>query len=330
MYNKQDKTKLFNELMGNREDAIRKAKPIIDSEVVAVMSTVDFINNSTDHSILFDQFAFVEAYDTWIHTSELFKISGLETFPHRLVTNGITEAFGDFYEVYTNFPHRSVTNEITEAFGDFYEAYTNLQVMRGEYTYHRDLGIEVLDDYNDIEEHSALIISYPFSATGNVHPEWDKIIDVCNKRNVSVFVDCCLFGVAEIDDLDVQIDCITHVAFSFSKTFGTGGLRTGMLYKKNVDKTQVELLNSHFYTQMAGMKLHYKLMQHFTPDYICHKYRDKQVELANSLDIEPSDTVIFGISTDKKYDHFERDAYINRLCLSYALQEHNVAYEDFK
>jgi hypothetical protein len=307
MYSKQDKTKLFNELMGNREDAIRKAKPIIDSEVVAVMSTVDFINNSTDHSILFDQFAFVEAYDIWIHTSELFKISGLFSFPNKLVTNGITEAFSDFYE-----------------------AYTNIQVMRGEYTYHRDLGHVVLDDYKDIEEHSALIISYPFSATGNVHPEWDKIIDVCNKRNVSVFVDCCLFGVAEIDDLDVQIDCITHVAFSFSKTFGTGGLRTGMLYKKNVDKTQVELLNSHFYTQMAGMKLHYKLMQHFTPDYICNKYRDKQVELANSLDIEPSDTVIFGISTDKKYDHFERDAYINRLCLSYALQEHNVAYEDFK
>ena len=330
MYSKQDKIALFTSNCDDRNDTIRKAKAIVDSDVVAVMSTVDFINDSTDHSILFDQFAFTEKYDSWIHSSEKFEISGLETFPHRLVTNGITEAFGDFYEVYTNFPHRSVTNEITEAFGDFYEAYTNLQVMRGEYTYHRDLGIEVLDDYKDIAEHSLLIISYPFSATGNVHPEWDKIIAVCNERNVDVFIDCCLFGVSEVDTLDLHHDCITHVAFSFSKTFGTGGLRTGMLYKKNINNTTVEMINSHFYTQMAGMRLHYELMQQFTPDYMCDKYRDKQVELAKSLDIEPSDTVIFGISTDKKYDHFERDAYINRLCLSYALQEYNVAYEDFK
>lgn len=307
MYSKQDKIALFTSNCDDRNDTIRKAKAIVDSDVVAVMSTVDFINDSTDHSILFDQFAFTEKYDSWIHSSEKFKISGLETFPHRLVTNGITEAFGDIYELYDS-----------------------IQVMRGEYTYHRDLGHVVLDDYKDIEEHSALIISYPFSATGNVHPEWDKIIAVCNERDIDVFIDCCLFGVSEVDTLNLHHDCITHVAFSFSKTFGTGGLRTGMLYKKNIDNTTVEMINSHFYTQMAGMRLHYELMQKFTPDYMCDKYRDKQVELANSLDIEPSDTVIFGISTDKKYDQFERDAYINRLCLSYALQEYNVAYEDFK
>ena len=307
MYSKQDKIALFTSNCDDRNDTIRKAKAIVDSDVVAVMSTVDFINDSTDHSILFDQFAFTEKYDSWIHSSEKFKISGLETFPHRLVTNGITEAFGDIYELYDS-----------------------IQVMRGEYTYHRDLGHVVLDDYKDIEEHSALIISYPFSATGNVHPEWDKIIAVCNERGIDVFIDCCLFGVSEVDTLNLHHDCITHVAFSFSKTFGTGGLRTGMLYKKNIDNTTVEMINSHFYTQMAGMRLHYELMQKFTPDYMCDKYRDKQVELANSLDIEPSDTVIFGISTDKKYDQFERDAYINRLCLSYALQEYNVAYEDFK
>ena len=307
MYSKQDKIALFTSNCDDRNDTIRKAKAIVDSDVVAVMSTVDFINDSTDHSILFDQFAFTEKYDSWIHSSEKFKISGLETFPYRLVTNGITEAFGDIYE-----------------------RYDSIQVMRGEYTYHRDLGHVVLDDYKDIEEHSALIISYPFSATGNVHPEWDKIIAVCNERDIDVFIDCCLFGVSEVDTLDLHHDCITHVAFSFSKTFGTGGLRTGMLYKKNINNTTVEMINSHFYTQMAGMRLHYELMQQFTPDYMCDKYRDKQVELAKSLDIEPSDTVIFGISTDKKYDHFERDAYINRLCLSYALQEYNVAYEDFK
>lgn len=307
MMNKKDKQQFYDEHCEHRQDTVRKAKPIIDSEVVGVMKTVDFINDSTDHSILFDQFAFLEACDIWIHTSEKFKIMGLHTFPHRLVTHGITEAFSDFYE-----------------------AYTNLQVMRGEYTYHRDLGIEVLDDYKDIEANSALIISYPFSATGNVHPDWDRIMTLCNEKNVDVFVDCCLFGVAEVPRLDTAHKCITHVAFSFSKTFGTGGMRTGMLYKRNIDKTQLEKTNSHFYTQMAGMRLHYKLIEKFSPDYMCNKYRDKQVELCKKLEIEPSDTVLFGISNKDEYDYYERDSYINRICLSYALQERTVAYKDFK
>jgi hypothetical protein len=81
---------------------------------------------------------------------------------------------------------------------------------------------------------------------------------------------------------------------------------------------------------MAGMKLHYKLMQHFSPDFICNKYRKKQLELAKSLDVEPSDTVLFGISTNTDYDYFERDAYINRLCFSYGLQERDEVFKDFK
>ena len=48
------------------------------------------------------------------------------------------------------------------------------------------------------------------------------------------------------------------------------------------------------------------------------------------LEIEPSDSVIFGISKKEEYDYFERDGYINRLCLSYGLQEFNKAFEDFK
>lgn len=307
--NKKYKQKFYDAHCEHRKETVRKAKPIIDSEVTGVMKTVDIINDSTDHAILFDQFAFLEAYDIWIHTSEKFKIMGLHTFPHRLVTHGITEAFTDFYE--TQFR-------------------ANVQVMRGEYTYHRDLGIKVLDDYKDIEANSALIISYPFSATGNAHPDWDRIMMLCNEKNVDVFVDCCLFGVSEVEKLDTTHKCITHVAFSFSKTFGTGGMRTGMLYKRNIDGTQLETTNANFYTQMAGMRLHYKLIKQFSPDYMCGKYRDRQVELCKKLEIEPSDTVLFGISNKEEYDYYERDSYINRICLAYALQERVIAFKDFK
>ena len=63
---------------------------------------------------------------------------------------------------------------------------------------------------------------------------------------------------------------------------------------------------------------------------MCGKYRDRQVELCKKLEIEPSDTVLFGISNKEEYDYYERDSYINRICLAYALQERVIAFKDFK
>jgi len=304
---KSDKIKIFTEHCENRQQAIRKAKAIVDEDVIEVGSSVKIFNDSYDFSILHDQMSFIEQYDKWIHSSQKFKIKGLDKFKVRLVTNGVTDAFSDFY----------IANK-------------TISVMQGEYTYHRDLGYPVLDNIHTIPSYTALIISYPFSATGNVHPDWEKIMTVCEDKKIKVFVDCCLFGVSEVPTLDLNHDCITDVAFSFSKTFATGGLRTGILYRREERKTPLELLNSHFYTQMAGMKIHSELMKEFSPDYMCNKYRQKQIELAKKLEIEPSDSVIFGISKEEKHNHFERDGYINRLCLSYALQEHDKHYEDFE
>ena len=59
---------------------------------------------------------------------------------------------------------------------------------------------------------------------------------VCEDKKIKVFVDCCLFGVSEVPTLDLNHDCITDVAFSFSKTFATGGLRTGVLYRREEEK----------------------------------------------------------------------------------------------
>ena len=280
-----------------RKDTIRKAKPIVDDEVINVAREVTLCNDSGDFPIASNQFEFLERHREWVGSSTLFNIYGLNNYSTSFVTNGVTDAFNDFYYLHDN-----------------------IAVMRGEYTYHRDLGIDVLDDINDIQCDSALIISYPFSATGNPHTMWDDIMKLCAERNVSVFVDCCLFGISNVSDLDVSHEFITHVAFSFSKMFSTSGIRTGVLYVRNDYKTPLKLQNEHMYTQMAGQRIHLHLMNTFSPDYIFQKYRDKQISICESLGIHVSDTIIFGITDDTDFDYFERDSYINRLCITYALQ----------
>ena len=289
--------------MEHRKPMIRKAKPIVDLDIISAMKNIEYVTKTSDLPIAENQFEFLQLHKQWVKSSENFKISGLKDF-ESLVTYGVTDAFNDFYFINKN-----------------------IYVMRGEYTYHRDIGYPVIDSIYDIPSYSALIISYPFSATGNVHPDWKDIIEVCEERSIKIFIDCCLFGICKVDELDLSSSCITHVAFSFSKTFSTAGNRTGVLYTRDKRFTPLRNQNKHFYTNMMGQIMHYKLMKKFSPDYIFNKYRSRQVELCNSNNITPSDTVIFGISDAKEFDYFERDRYINRICLSYALQEFDSPLE---
>lgn len=294
---------MISKNMEYRNHMIRKAKPIVDLDIIDCIKETDYIKITSDLPIAFNTYEFFKAHMNWVNSCENFKIHNLHNMTP-LITNGVTDAFNDFY--FLN---------------------NNIHVMQGEYTYHRDLGFKVLEDIENIEPNSALIISYPFSATGNVHKYWNKIIDVCEKMNINVFVDCCLFGISKVDDLDTSKRCITHVAFSFSKTFSTAGNRTGVLYTCDNRFTPIRNQNAHFYTNMMGQIMHHKLMMNFSPDYIFNKYRSKQLKLCNTNSLNPSDTVIFGISDDKRFDHFERDNYTNRICLSYALQEFNKPLE---
>lgn len=289
--------------MEHRKPMIRKAKPIVDLDIISAMKNIEYVTKTSDLPIAENQFEFLQLHRQWVKSSENFKISGLKDFEN-LVTYGVTDAFNDFYFINKN-----------------------IYVMRGEYTYHRDLGYPVIDSICDIPSYSALIISYPFSATGNVHPDWKDIIEVCEKRSVKVFVDCCLFGISKVDELDLSSFCITHVAFSFSKTFSTAGNRTGVLYTKDKTLTPLKKQNNHFYTNMMGQKMHMKLMSSFEPDYIYNKYRKKQEKLCSEFGIDVSDTVIFGTSNSSEFDYFERDRYTNRICITYSLQNFDLPLE---
>ena len=289
--------------MEYRNPMIRKAKPIVDLDIISAMKNIEYVKKTSDLPIAENQIEFLHLHKKWIKSSKNFKISGLNDF-ESLVTYGVTDAFNDFY-----FLNKKI------------------YVMRGEYTYHRYLGYPVIDDIEQITSHSALIISYPFSATGNVHPEWENIIKVCEERSIKIFVDCCLFGISKVDELDLSSHCITHVAFSFSKTFSTAGNRTGVLYTRDKTFTPLKNQNAHFYTNMIGQAMHMVLMSSFSPDYMYDKYRSKQEKLCNEFGIEASDTIIFGTSNSSEFDYFERDGYTNRICLTYSLQNFDLPLE---
>lgn len=270
----------------------KNAKPILDNEVVEILKKTHLFNTTQEYPLSFYSSLFIKTHKQWIQSSQEFKILGLENFDNAYVTYGITDAFNDFY-----FLHKKIS------------------VLKGEYPYHKDLGFVVLDDIRDIEPGTALIISYPFSATGNVHSDWINIVKVCDERNISVFLDCSFFGIAENTFLYIP-DCVSHVAFSFSKIFCTGVIRTGVLYTKNNCITPCKLQHKWIYDNHIGQIFHYKLMKNFHPDYIITKYKTVANKIREQNDLIKSNTIIFGLSYNEKYAEYNRDDVINRVTIS--------------
>tara|TARA_R110001632_G_scaffold27557_2_gene73993 strand:+ start:119 stop:934 length:816 start_codon:yes stop_codon:yes gene_type:complete len=244
-----------------------KAIAIRDPEVADFIKTI---------KVQFDAFAspihFIKHHREWL-VNNTFYINGLDEFENAYVTAGVTEAFNEVYK--------------DECF-----------VLEGEYSYHKDLGIPIVD-YKNIPNGSRLIISYPFAATGNPHNQWKDILNHCEKNNIKIFVDACLAGVS-LGRIDLRYPCITHIAFSFSKAFNTGHLRSGVVYTKSNDASPASITNKHFYLNHLSMVLHTELMNQFSSDFIFHKHRLKQIDLCKEHSLIQSDCVLFGLDNNQR------------------------------
>lgn len=242
-----------------------KAIAIRDSEIQ------DFIKQykwNTD--CILSPLHFVQKHRRWLRNNTFYTLN-LDKFKHGYVTAGCTEAFHEVYK-------------------------EQCYVLKGEYTYHRDSQMAIESPVQNIPIGSRLIISYPFAETGNPHRDWNSILEICAQRKIRVFVDACLAGVS-IGKLDLHHPTITHVAFSFSKAFGTGFQRVGVVYT-NREHTPASITNKHLYLNHMNIDLHMNLMEQFTSDYIVKKYQTKQLDICKKHNLTQSDCVLFGLENN--------------------------------
>jgi len=241
---------------------------------------------------------FLKNYKNWIESSTLNTFKGLEKFTHSCFSNGTTEAFEKFY-------HKNSTRRF--------------RCFKGEYLYHKlawrnTHPWEWLDD-SSIGPNDAVVISLPFSNTGNEHHNHKTVMKECEALNVPVLIDCAYLGICSNVDFDLSYECITDITFSLSKTFPVAHARIGMRLTKEDDDDILFVSNKSDYINRLSCFIGNAVVTEFSPDYIPTKYRDKQLEICNKLGIQPSNTVLFGNATVEKYKEYNRGGDTNRLGL---------------
>jgi len=283
----------------------RNTLPIKNSEIISFVKKTDtnnFLFNALQNLELRDQF--LNEYFSWVKTSKLNALKGLDQFKNLSYVHGTSQSFDAFYAENKNRKFRCFKGDF------FYHALS----WRNNYEF------SYLDD-EKLDKNDAVVISIPFSDNGYIHPDTPQVIETCNKLEVPVLIDLAYYNLARGINFNLDEPCISTITFSLSKGFYlVDRLRIGMRCKREFNDDPVDVFNSFDMFNKAGAALGLEILKNFSPDYNQNKYYEKQKEICSNFNFEISNCVVFGLG-DKNYSKFNRGARWNRVCISNFLIE---------
>jgi hypothetical protein len=249
-----------------------------------------------DHTI---QDQFLEEYFDWIQKTKLNQYKNLDKFSVKAYSNGTTEGFDKFYLRNLN---------------------RRFRCFRGEYMYHGASWKLYRPDWKFIEDAplestDAVVVSLPFSDTGNQHSGMNELLDTCDRLQIPVLIDCAFVGICQNINFDFDRSCITDITFSLSKTFPVANLRIGMRLTRYDNDDGLLVHTKTNYNNRLGAAVGLDLIQQFSVDWNVTNYQSHQIKLCKELDVVPSNTVIFGLGNDR-YKQYNRGGSTNRLSLA--------------
>lgn len=269
---------------------------IQDREIINFMRTLNLIDGLWIDTITED---FCEEYIKWIKSTKNNVVSGLDNFNHYVFSNGTSQSFDMFY----------IKNKDKR-----------FRCFKGEYIYHQLAWRNNWPDWKFIEDEplrpgDAVIISLPFSNTGNEHEQTKWLLENCTVLKIPVLIDCAYFGTCTDINFDFNYECITDISFSLSKTFPVAHARIGLRLTRNDDDDLMFVYEKINYNNRLAANLGLNLIKKYDPDYIYHKYIVKQKNLCFILGLVPSKTILFGLDYDNRYPEYSRGTSVNRLGL---------------
>jgi hypothetical protein len=273
---------------------IRGARPIVAADVAAHYEK--FIYQPTK------LIEYTNTWRDWLLQSSSKQITGLALFDYADYTCGTSQAFDHFWLRYSN---------------------KRLVCFAGEFQYHscigKHLNFKTITQWSDLQPGDALILSFPFSDIGSTHPQQHQILSQCNNLSIPVCLDLAYWGISKNISIDLTLyPCVQEVSSSLSKSFYTlENHRVGVRFTKKYTNDGISMINEVNMQNNYSMSLGVHYMTKFSADWNWQQFGDAQLAVCKHHDFAPSDTVIFGLTSDSQYGDFNRGIpNNNRICIS--------------
>ena len=129
------------------------------------------------------------------------------------------------------------------------------------------------------------------------------LLSRCSSLDIPVMLDLAYINLAVDLEIDLNHSCIEYVVSSLSKVFPLENYRVGIRLQRTMYEDPLYVINeaNYNYINMCSLYLGLNMMKTYDPRYIYDKYRNKQLEFCERLDLQPSRCVYFGIDLNSKY-----------------------------
>jgi len=241
---------------------------------------------------------FLQNYKEWIQQGK--KLTGLDAYQHVDFSAGTTETFHMFYMRHLD---------------------RRLRLFKDEYFYHHMIGRNYFKETvtlspGTLRKNDLVVMSCPFSGTGNIPENFNEILTECDSLSIPVMLDLAYLNISDIKELDLGFKCITTVTTSLSKVFPVEKNRIGIRLERDLYDDPMVAYNQNDYLNSDSVAIGQKLIEKFDNMWLHDKYKDLQKTTCDEMGLTPSRCVIFGLGSKGTYDEYNRGGDVNRLCFS--------------
>ena len=199
------------------------------------------------------------------------------------------------------FPDRDIITGVTQYIDDIYQAKKFVKVLPNEYKYHWRLygDVNTVESYYHLKPGNNLILSLPFPAYGDLHPDTDKILTWCHESAVDVHIDACWWGCSKDLEFDFDHPAIKSIGFSLSKALGLGANRIGVRYCRKRWNGPVSIQNDFNMCNQALVWMGTKFIDKFGSDFWWNKYGDTYKKICKELELTPTKAIHVAFDRDR-------------------------------
>lgn len=226
----------------------------------------------------------VECKEAWVEW--ISKFSGAENKKEWAITNGIHEA-------------------LTHQLAHVYNKYDKIYWFDTDYKFYKVLCMS----YNNvgissarldlIEPNSYVIVSQP-NHEGGITPWLKDLISICQNNGSKIFLDCAFYGTT-FDTLDTSLEVFDAVAFSMSKNFLLGGIRSGIVFSDSLPMTLTVPISEHFgysYYNIFATEVAKNILPLFDCNYITRHAKPIQEQYCLDNNLKPADIWMWAFDND--------------------------------
>ena len=254
--------------------------------------------------VSFDQYQ--ATWRSWLTNTSRKQLLGLEEFTYADFTQGTSQSFDMFM-----LRHSHVRTVVT---------------LKGDFQYHGCIGkfsgFRTVDSEFGLAKNMAVIISLPFSGTGDGYIV-KRVLAKCNELQIPVCLDLAYWGIAKDISLNLQdYPCIEEVVSSLSKPFYTLEThRVGIRFRKTYADDGISMQNEVKMQNQYSMNLGVSFMRKFGADWNWDYLEQRYNNACQEMKLTATNCVIFGLGGEEYAENNRGIPGVNRVCLSGVLAE---------